>query len=73
MVSETFEIGLGNNNFEVRKDAERDFIQFWNEQAKKLSWFKTWDKTLFLYDNHHLQLSQFLIPSLKFYQLTSLR
>jgi len=46
MVSETFEIGLGNNNFEVRKDAERDFIQFWNEQAKKLSWFKTWDKTL---------------------------
>jgi len=46
MIAETFEIGLGNNNFEVRKDAERDFIQFWNEQAKKLSWFKTWDKTL---------------------------
>jgi len=41
-----YNISLGNNDFETRKKAEADFITFWNEQAKKLVWFQTWDKTL---------------------------
>ncbi len=39
-------IGLGNNDTEIRKDADSDFITFWEKQAKKLSWFSTWKKTL---------------------------
>ncbi len=46
MTSDSYEIGLGNNDFETRKKAKEDFISFWNSQAKKLSWFKPWDKTL---------------------------
>ena len=45
-MSETFEIGLGNNNPEIRKKADSDFISFWDEQAKQLSWFSPWTKTL---------------------------
>jgi len=41
-----YNISLGNNDFETRKKAEADFITFWNEQAKKLVWFQTWEKTL---------------------------
>jgi len=44
--SDSYEIGLGNNDFETRKKAKEDFISFWNSQAKKLSWFKPWEKTL---------------------------
>jgi len=44
--SDSYEIGLGNNDFETRKKAKEDFVSFWNSQAKKLSWFKPWDKTL---------------------------
>lgn len=40
------DIGLGNNDTEIRKDADSDFITFWEKQAKKLSWFSTWKKTL---------------------------
>lgn len=40
------EIGLGNNDIKTRRDAESDFIAFWGDQAKKLSWFTTWEKTL---------------------------
>lgn len=39
-------IGLGNNDTEIRKDADSDFITFWEKQAKNLSWFSTWKKTL---------------------------
>ena len=45
-MSETYDVGLGNNNSKVRKDADSDFVSFWNEQAKNLSWFSTWNKTL---------------------------
>ena len=45
-MSETFNIGLGNNDTETRKKASDDFVSFWNEQAKGLSWFKEWEKTL---------------------------
>jgi len=39
-------LGLGNNDTIIRKEAESDFIAFWEKQAKKLSWFSTWVKPL---------------------------
>ncbi|MCE2615021.1 MAG: acetate--CoA ligase [Nitrosopumilus sp. (ex Thoosa mismalolli)] len=45
-MSEIFEIGLGNNNPEIRKKADSDFVSFWDEQAKQLTWFSPWNKTL---------------------------
>ncbi len=45
-MSEIFHIGLGNNNTSLRKKADADFVSFWDEQAKNLSWFSTWEKTL---------------------------
>lgn len=39
-------IGLGNNDTEIRREANSDFITFWEKQAKNLSWFSTWKKTL---------------------------
>jgi acetyl-CoA synthetase len=45
MNPETYNIGFGNNNLEIRKSAF-DFISFWEEQAKNLSWFSQWNKTL---------------------------
>ena len=41
-----FNIGLGNNDTQTRKDASLDFVSFWDEQAKNLSWFSLWEKTL---------------------------
>ena len=46
MMSETYNIGLGNNNSEIRKKADSDFVFFWDEQARNLSWFSPWKKTL---------------------------
>ena len=46
MDSKVFNVGLGNNDFETRKKSDSDFISFWNEQAKNLSWFSSWTKTL---------------------------
>ncbi|MBM3895784.1 MAG: acetate--CoA ligase [Thaumarchaeota archaeon] len=46
MSSKTYNIGLGHNDIITRKKADSDFISFWDDQAKNLSWFKTWDKTL---------------------------
>ena len=43
---ETFEIGLGNNNRELRQKSESDYVKFWEEQAKNLSWFTRWKETL---------------------------
>ena len=43
---ETFDIGLGNNNPEIRNQSESDFVAFWENQAKKLNWFSSWNKTL---------------------------
>lgn len=45
-MSDTFNIGLGNNNPEIRKRSESDFSAFWADQAKKLFWFSPWDTTL---------------------------
>ena len=39
-------IGLGNNDTKTRMEAESDFITFWGKQAKNLSWFSIWEKTL---------------------------
>lgn len=46
MDSESYTVNLGNNNSEIRQKAEFDFISFWGEQAKNLSWFSQWEKTL---------------------------
>ncbi len=46
MDSEIFTIGLGKNDLDTRKKSDSDFISFWNEQAKNLSWFSPWTKTL---------------------------
>jgi acetyl-CoA synthetase len=45
-MSEAFNIGLGNNNSEIREQSESDFVTFWADQAKKLTWFSPWGKTL---------------------------
>ena len=45
-MSEIFHIGLGNNDNSLRKKADADFVSFWDEQAKNLSWFSPWEKTL---------------------------
>jgi len=41
-----YTISLGNNDTEIRKKADSDYISFWAEQAKKLHWFQNWDKIL---------------------------
>ncbi len=46
MDAESYDINLGNKDTETRKKASEDFISFWDEQAKKLSWFTPWEKTL---------------------------
>ena len=45
-MSEKYDIGLGNNDTILRKKANSDFVSFWDEQAKNLSWFSSWTKTL---------------------------
>lgn len=45
-MSETFDIGLGNNDFQIRQKADADYVSFWDEQARKLSWFSNWENTL---------------------------
>ena len=45
-MTETFNIGLGNNDTVVRKNASTDFVSFWDAQARQLFWFTIWDKTL---------------------------
>ena len=46
MEGENFQIGLENYDTETRKKANNDFVSFWAEEAKKLSWFKPWETTL---------------------------
>ena len=45
-MSKEYEIGLNNFDTQTRVKAKSDFISFWDEQAKKLSWFQPWIKTL---------------------------
>ena len=46
MSADYYKIGLGNSDRDTRRKAELNNISFWDEQAKKLSWFKPWVKTL---------------------------
>ena len=46
MHSEKFEIGLGNNDSSIRESAKKDYLSFWDECAKSLSWFEPWGETL---------------------------
>ncbi len=45
-MSETYHIGLGKNNSELRKKADSDFMSFWDEQARNLVWFSPWSQVL---------------------------
>ncbi|MGY5145539.1 MAG: acetate--CoA ligase [Candidatus Nitrosopumilus sp. metabat.KBP569_Feb_25m_nospike.7] len=45
-MSEKFDIGLGHNDYTLRKQGDSDFVSFWSDQAKNLHWFSTWQKTL---------------------------
>ena len=44
-MEDLYDIGLGNHDSETRKKST-DFISFWGDQAKSLSWFSPWSKTL---------------------------
>jgi len=44
--SEEFNIGLGNYDSTIRSSAKNDYVSFWNDCAKSLSWFKPWTQTL---------------------------
>ena len=46
MDEDSYEISLGNFDTKTRIEAKSNFISFWDEQAKKLSWYKQWTKTL---------------------------
>ncbi len=46
MHSEKFDIGLGNNDSSIRSSAKNDYVSFWNDCAKSLSWFEPWTETL---------------------------
>ncbi len=45
-MSDSFNIGLGNDNPEVRRRSNTDYIAFWEEQAKNLKWFSPWTSPL---------------------------
>ena len=45
-MSEKYEIGLGNNNVELRKKANSNYVDFWDNQAHNLTWFSLWERTL---------------------------
>ena len=46
MDKEIYDINLGNTDHSIRRDADSNFISFWDKQAKLLSWFKNWENTL---------------------------
>ena len=46
MSMDSYKIGLGNLDVKTRRSAKSDSVSFWNEEAKKLLWFKPWTKTL---------------------------
>ncbi len=45
-MTESFEIGLGNNDTETRARAQEDFVSFWEDQASRLTWFRRWGVAL---------------------------
>ncbi|HXG73314.1 MAG TPA: acetate--CoA ligase [Candidatus Nitrosotenuis sp.] len=46
MESQSYTIGLGNNNPQIRLDASKDYVKFWESQARLLHWFEDWKKPL---------------------------
>lgn len=42
----SYNIGLGNNNAALRREADDDYVRFWDGQARLLHWFKPWTQTL---------------------------
>lgn len=42
----SYKIGLGNNNTALRREADSDYVRFWDGQARLLHWFKPWTQTL---------------------------
>ncbi len=45
-MSESYNIGLGNNDTKIRHLADDDFLKFWGEQALNLHWFSPWTQIL---------------------------
>ena len=46
MDDDSYDVGLENFDVETRRNAKLDYVSFWDKQAKKLSWFNHWTKTL---------------------------
>ncbi|MEO9310533.1 MAG: acetate--CoA ligase [Nitrososphaera sp.] len=46
MGPQSYTIGLGNNNPQIRLDAAKDYVKFWETQAQLLYWFKEWERPL---------------------------
>tara|TARA_Y100001949_G_scaffold115088_1_gene97832 strand:+ start:1246 stop:3168 length:1923 start_codon:yes stop_codon:yes gene_type:complete len=46
MSEDSYEIGLGNFDKQTRIESASDFTSFWDIQAKKLLWYKPWQKIL---------------------------
>ena len=46
MSEDSYEIGLGNFDKQTRIESASDFTSFWGIQAKKLLWYKPWQKIL---------------------------
>ncbi len=46
MLAEKYEIGLGNHDVELRKKANSNYVDFWDNQAHNLTWFSPWERTL---------------------------
>ena len=49
---DSYNIGLGNCDDTIRRDASQDYEVFWNRQAESLEWFKPWTQTLEWSENH---------------------
>jgi len=44
--TQSYTIGLGNNDTKTRLEASADFVKFWEKQAQNLHWFRKWDRAL---------------------------
>lgn len=49
---DSYDIGLGNHDDSIRRDAAQDYEALWNSQAKSIHWFKPWTHTLEWSNNH---------------------
>jgi acetyl-CoA synthetase len=46
MEPQSYTIGLGNNDAQVRLEAAKDYVKFWEKQTRRIHWFKEWEKPL---------------------------